>query len=137
MVSHRQSVTIGVRDTEGRVDSFFFDAAAFQIKHSTKRLSPWQFTYMPDNVAELAELQQHFRPVWVFLVCGLDGVVGLSLDELKSIMQGGETGAAWVRVSRSRNEMYRVSGAGGELPHAISRGVQRFLAALRTSMAET
>ena len=128
LVAHRHRVRVGVADLTGRVDAFCIEGAAFQVKHSSKRLSPWQFTYMSENLAELAELRRIFNPVWVFLVCGQDGVVGLSLDELTSIAQVGEGGAASVRVSRSRNSMYRVGGSLGELPRAKPRGVQGFLA---------
>ena len=120
-------VRVGVVDLSGRVDAFCIERAAFQVKHSSKRLSPWQFTYMPENLAELDELRRAFDPVWVFLVCGQDGVVGLSLEELTSIAQVGEGGAAWIRVSRSRNSMYRVGGALGELSRAKPRGVHSFL----------
>src|SRR5437899_3354260 len=99
LIGRRHGVRIGVADVSGRVDSFFVERAAFEIKHSAKRLSPWQFTYMPENFAELTELSRTYEPIWVFLVCGQDGVVGLSLAELTSIAQIGEGGAAWVRVS--------------------------------------
>jgi hypothetical protein len=118
---------VGVADLAGRVDVFCVERAAFQIKHSSKRLSPWQFTYVPENLVELVALSRLYQPVWVFLVCGRDGVVGLSLSELTSIAHAGQGGAAWVRVSRSRNSMYRVFGALGELPRAKPRGVQEFL----------
>lgn len=128
LVAHARRVSLGVADVSGRVDTFCFDGAAFQVKHSSKRLSPWQFTYMPENLAELTGLTQTHDPVWVFLVCGQDGVVGLSLQELASIAQLGDGGAAWVRVSRNRKSMYRVSGVLGDLPRAKPRGVQAFLA---------
>ncbi len=128
LVTHGHRVCVGVVNLSGRVDAFCIEGAAFQIKHSSKRLSPWRFTYMPENLGELAELRRVFDPVWAILVCGEDGVVGLSLDELNSIVQVGEGGAAWVRVSRSRNSMYRVGGALGDLPRAKPRGVQPFLA---------
>jgi hypothetical protein len=128
LVAHGQRVRIGVADLSGRVDVFCLEGAAFQVKHSSKRLSPWQFTYMPDNLAELDKLRRAFDPVWIFLVCGQDGVVGLSLEELTSIVQVGEGGVAWIRVSRSRNSMYRVGGTLGELPRAKPRGVHAFLA---------
>jgi hypothetical protein len=68
---------IGVADLAGGVDALSLEGAAFQIKHSSKRLSPWQFTYLPENLEELRQLSSSFNPVWVFLVCGVDGVVGL------------------------------------------------------------
>ena len=122
-------VSLGLADISGRKDAFYLNDAAFQVKHSSKRLPPWQFTYGPDNLTELAELGATCAPVWVFLVCGGDGVVGLSLEELQSIIKPGVGGVAWVRVSRGRNAMYRVCGAAGELPRAKSRGVQGFVSA--------
>lgn len=127
LVAHRGRVALGIADLTGRKDAYYIDGAAFQIKHSSKRLSPWQFTYMPENLAELSELRRACDPVWVFLVCGQDGVVGLSYDELTSVIQGGVGGVAWVRVTRSRRSMYRVAGASGELAKAKARGVQGFL----------
>lgn len=128
LVEYRHRVHFGVVDLRGRMDAFCIERAAFLIKHSSKRLSPWQFTYLSENFAELAELRKTYDPVWIFLVCGQDGVVGLSLNELTSIAQVGEGGGAWVRVSRGRNSMYRVSGVLGEIPRAKPRGVQGFLA---------
>jgi hypothetical protein len=79
---------------------------------------------------ELAELARTCAPVWVFLVCGVDGVVGLPVEELRSIVKTGTGGVAWIRVSRARNAMYRISGSIGELPRAIPRGVQAFVSAV-------
>lgn len=136
LIAAGRRVSIGVADLAGRVDAFCLEGAAFQIKHSSKRLSPWQFTYMAENLNELIALQQMFHPVWVMLVCGTDGVVGLSIDELMSIVQVGDSGAASLRVARSRNSMYRVSGSQGELPRAKRRGVQSFLAEVLGSVTE-
>jgi len=130
LLAHGGPVMVGVADLSGRKDAFRIGNGAFQIKHCSKRLSPWQFTYLPENLIELTELRRTFDPVWVFLVCGIDGVVGLSLNELTSIMQPGAGGAAWIRVNRSRGSMYRVAGAVGELPRAKARGVQAFLSEL-------
>lgn len=130
LVAKGACASLSVANVSGRVDAFSLDGAAFQIKHSAKRLSPWQFTYMPDNLHELTELRRRFSPVWAFLVCGDDGVVGLSCDELTAIVQFGTGGPASIRARRSRNSMYRISGPLGELEHAKPRGVQGFLDAL-------
>lgn len=127
LVAHGHAVRVGVADLSGRIDAFCIEHAAFQIKHSSKRLSPWQFTYLPENLAEIGELRRTFAPVWVFLVCGQDGVVGISLNELVSVTQATDGRAAWLRVSRSRNSMFRVRGSLGELPRAVPRGVNAFL----------
>jgi hypothetical protein len=137
LLGHGGVVRLGMADLSGRVDAFSLNGAAFQVKHSSKRLSPWQFTYLPENVAELVRLQVGHDPVWVFLVCGIDGVVGLSLPELVSVVGGGATTAASIRVSRSRNSMYRVSGPLGSLPRAKSRGVDGFLAAVALGSSQS
>lgn len=132
LLAYSGRLTVGIADISGRKDAFYLNEAGFQIKHSSKRLPPWQFTYLPENVTELVELGATCEPVWVFLVCGVDGVVGLSLEELRSIIKPGAGGAAWVRVSRGRNAMYRVFGSAGELPRAKPRGVQAFISAVKT-----
>jgi hypothetical protein len=121
---------LSVVDVSGHVDTFSADGAAFQIKHSAKRLSPWQFTYYPQNLLELNELSRRFAPVWAFLVCGDDGIVGLSLQEIASIVPMNTPVATGVRVSRTRNSMYHVSGAQSELKRAKRRGVGEFVDAI-------
>ena len=128
LVTHGHCMRVGVADAARRVDAFFVEGAAFQVKHSSKRLSPWHFTYLAEAIDDLLGLAQTFDPVWVFLVCGQDGVVGISLPELTSIVRVDQGRGGWVRVSRKRNAMYRVGGALGELLRAKPRGVHAFLA---------
>ncbi len=137
LVACERPVRLGIADVSGRIDTFFVERAAFQVKHSSKRLSPWQFTYLTEHVNELQALGEKFKPVWVMLVCGVDGVVGLSAQELFSILEISELGAGGIRVSRSRNSMYRVSGARGELPRAKPRGVHAFMEEVFRTTGET
>ena len=137
LMAHPKRFTGGVADISGRKDAFYLNGAAFQIKHSSKRLPPWQFTYLPENVTELVELSATCNPVWVFLVCGTDGVVGLSIQELQAIIKPGSGGVAWVRVSRDRNAMYRVCGSAGDLSRAKPRGVQAFVSLVATGQIAT
>lgn len=129
LVACGRAVRLGVVAGAGRVDAYSFQNAAFQVKHSSKRLSPWQFTYLPENLAELDRLCGQFSPVWVMLVCGLDGVVGLSYDELLSVIGDRRPGGVAVRVSRSRRALYRVRGPLGFLARAKAKGVESFLGA--------
>lgn len=131
LVSCGQCMTIGVADLAGRVDAFSVDRGAMQIKHSSKRLSPWRFTYLPEHVAELSDLSLRFKPVWAVLVCGQDGVVALSQKEVLSIVSGLRT--SWIRVTRDRHAMYRVGGDLGDLPKAKPRGLAPFIEALRAA----
>lgn len=93
------------------------------LKHSAKRLPPWQFTYFPEHIDELARLQERAAKVWLLNVCGQDGVVAISLDEFTSINRDVANEAAFVRVDRGRNTMYRVNGNAGRLAKAKRRGL--------------
>lgn len=127
LVVSAKALHLGAVSTSGRVDAFFVEQGAFQVKHSSKRLSPWQFTYMEENLQELAQLEASYSPVWVLLVCGQDGIVGLSLEELRTVIRTNEQGDASIRVKRGKNSMYRVSGASGELSRAKPKGVDEFI----------
>ena len=130
LVAHGGVLRVGVIETSGQVDAYSLEGVAFVVKRSSKRLSPWRFTFLRENLGQLVELERSFPHVWIFLVCGGDGVVGLSLSELRTISTAGRGRSAWVRVSRNRNSMYRVGGALGELGRAKPRGVEAFLAAV-------
>src|SRR5436190_774302 len=86
LIGHGNKMTIGVADRSGRIDCFVVEGAAFQIKHSSKRLSPWQFTYPAEQLEELFELSREFSKIWIMLVCGIDGIVAITLSELKAIV---------------------------------------------------
>lgn len=127
IVAAAKPLSIGPIITSGRIDSFRIDRGAFQIKHSSKRLSPWQFTYLAENLRELEQLEKQYTPVWAILVCGFDGIVGLSLEELRSITRINDQGNAWIRVRRSKKGMYRVSGSECELDKAKPKGMDAFV----------
>lgn len=120
-------IRLGAISTIGRVDSFYVDQGAIQIKHSSKRLPPWQFTYMADNLLELEQLAGKYSPVWAMLVCGDDGIVGLSLSELRSVLRASDLGVGSIRIKRGRKAMYRVIGAEGDLGRAKPKGVDAFV----------
>lgn len=133
VVSAGRPVTFDVADSTGRKDCFRFDSAAFQIKYSTRRLSPWYFSFTVEQMWEIEGLVRQFYPVWMLLVCGVDGIVGISAQEFIGITESRPGNVASIRVSRKRNSMYRVSGNAGELPAAKSRGVDEFLNAVRSA----
>jgi hypothetical protein len=130
VVSSDHPVTIALADSHGRPDCFRINRAAIQIKYSTRRLSPWQFSFTIEQLQEMESLAKSYRPVWLMLVCGVDGIVALSSQEFVQITEGRPGGVATVRVSRKRNAMYRVSGNASDLPFAKSRGVEDFLTAI-------
>jgi hypothetical protein len=125
IVGCSQPLTIEACDDAGRVNTYKIgNAIGVHIKHSSKRLPPWQFTYLNDNLGEIARLAKSCCKVWLIHVCGQDGLVALSLDEFVAINPHDAETTSFVRVDRDRNTMYRVNGTGAKLARPKRRGLQ-------------
>lgn len=88
---------------------------ALLLKLSTRKRSPWQFTFTDGEGAALANMAERFaghRRLLV-LVCHTDGVCCLPHARLGDIMDDPETPAGQsVSVARGDGRSYRVSGPG-------------------------
>lgn len=132
LINHKVGpLTIDELIEDGRLSSYILDGqVGLQIKHSTNRMHPWQFTFTKANLVQLLALQQTYDPVFVVLVCNDDGMVTLSLDEITDIMASGESEQAWIRVDRRKSKQYSVVGGAAELPGKCPQGVSRIIQAL-------
>jgi hypothetical protein len=118
------------KDEAGRENSYVLNGrVAIHIKHSSKRLPSWSFSFSIEQLREFVTLKRQADSVWLVLVCGTDGMVSLSLDEFVSITGSRPGGVASLRIDRGRREMYRVYGNEGELPNAKPRGVAPIVSA--------
>lgn len=137
VVRSSEPLSIGVSDDFGRVNSFCINGLiGLHIKHCSKRLPPWRFTFNEENVSEIEGLKRKHPSAWVALVCGIDGVVCLSAAEFDEVSTPDEAGAVrFVRVDRDRNTMYRVFGNAGKLGGAKARGVAAVLLDVAARMA--
>jgi hypothetical protein len=127
-------LTINELTEEGRLSSYVLDnSIGLQIKHSTNRLHPWQFTFTKANLVQLLALQQSYSIVFIVLVCHRDGMVSLTLQEVTEILAPGESEQAWIRVDRRKNQLYTVSGGVAELAGKRPQGVQKIVHALEAS----
>jgi hypothetical protein len=85
------------------------------LKLSTKKKSPWQFTFTEGEgaaLAALAEAYPAFERLLVF-VCHLDGVCCLPYGRLGELIEDPFTPAGQaVSVARAERKSYRVSGPG-------------------------
>ena len=118
-------IDLRTEDRFGRVNSFIINEnVGLHIKHSGKRLPPWQFTFDAENCSELADLADRTTTVLIALVCGIDGFVCVPHEDfLRMTDDCGAT--AFLRVDRDKRSMYRVN---GNKPTEISpkaRGFQR------------
>jgi hypothetical protein len=127
-------IEIAVDDKLGRVDSFKVNkSVAIHIKHSEKRMSPWQFTFSRDNVEELIGLDEKYGSLFICLVCGTDGFLAVTPEEFLDITGPAKSDTYWIRVARPRNKMYEVSGNDGTLEYKKSRGITEIVNAIKVS----
>ena len=90
---------------------------------TAKRLPPWQFTFHDDHIDEIKNLEKHSEGVWIALVCGEDGVVLITSDELREMNECDDETTWFVRVTRDRHTMYHLNGSADDLLRAKPRGV--------------
>jgi len=96
------------------------DDIGIYVKYSTKRMSPWNFTFKREHQDEIFEMKQVLREVFLILVCRDDGIACLRFDELKQILDEVHEDVEWVSVRRRPREKYRVSGHDGKLKFKIA-----------------
>ena len=123
------SVGLAVRiedcDEQGRKNSFLInDKVSIYIKHSRKRLTPWIFTFHKGHLVELERLAIYDN-CFVVLVCGTDGNLALTIDEIVQLFNGCSSSSAFLRVVRHRNTMYEIFGPDGCLKRRVPRGLKR------------
>lgn len=124
-------IIVGELREQGRLGSYILDnRIGMHVKHSTARLTPWQFTLTLSNMADCAELRRRFQTVFVVFVCGSDGIVALDLFEVVSLINGASGDQAWLRIERRRGKWYSVYGVAGNEPIKKPRGLSSVIDAL-------
>jgi hypothetical protein len=91
------------------------------IKYSLKRLSPWRFSFQKRHRDKIHEMKENLSEAFVLLVCNDDGVVVLSFDEFKQILN--ETGgdSEWISAARNQRQMYSIKGSDGRLSFKVGK----------------
>lgn len=116
----QDSKTYGIKLYSGNNGYLVNDVACIYLKHSSKRLSPWTFTFLPEHIKEVAEIRKQIKDVYIVLICGSDGICCLNFNELSQLVLIGDFDKSkHIRISRSRGEKYGVSGSDGKLNHKI------------------
>ena len=80
------------------------------IKISNKRISPWRYTFLKNHQKEISRMHDECKNVFVLLIAGNDGVVLLTYDNLKKLLDEQFEATEWLSVSRKYNQYYRVDG---------------------------
>jgi hypothetical protein len=97
------------------------NSVGIYIKYSSKRMTPWRFTFMKEHQVEIDLMKSSFKNVFLVLVCNDDGVVCLSYLELKKILDNQHDPIEWISATRHKREMYSVKGSNGELDFKIGQ----------------
>jgi hypothetical protein len=83
------------------------------VKYSTKRMSPWQFTFAKSHCDDLFTMMKNFKRVFLILVCRDDGIVCLNSQEIEKLIVKNHHRSQGLSVSRRPREKYRVASRRG------------------------
>ena len=106
--------------TASRCTYLINDSIGLYIKHSTKRLTPWGFSFTKQHQDELKFMADSLSKVFIAFICGPDGIACLSYGELKNVLDEIHEDCEWVRISRGPREKYAISGSDGRLRFKIA-----------------
>ena len=132
VVAASMPLSIEPFDYEGRINCFVLNGrVGIFLKHSSKRMTPWQFTFQQPHVKELRQLMKARNTSFAVFVCGLDGAVCLEASALFGIIDVRKSESAWIRIERRPRKMYGISGNAGDLSGKVARGLDVIIDALQ------
>jgi hypothetical protein len=91
------------------------------IKYSSKRLSPWRFSFQPRHRDRITEMKNGLADVFVLLVCHEDGIVVLTFDEFTEVLDGASPATEWISATRNKRQMYTIKGSDGKLRFKVGK----------------
>ncbi|WP_417830100.1 hypothetical protein [Thalassospira sp.] len=92
------------------------------LKLSTKRKGPWYFNFFHSHQLAQQKLFEQYGECFTCLVCGQDGIVGLSMGEFREVLDANFEEQECVAVRRKLKTMYEIRGRDGALSRRVSRG---------------
>ena len=91
------------------------------IKHSSKRRSPWRYSFKPAHQIEMDLLKHDCDEMFLILVAGNDGIASINYATLKEILDENFDEDEWISLSRKSNQSYRVAGSNGRLKTTLAK----------------
>lgn len=113
-----RGLNIAILDGLGRGCYILEGHVGIYVKHSSKRMPPWLFTFHRDHLTAVELLRDATKTLFAFFVCHDDGVVAIPGSDLASLL--GHDAQSWVRVERRIRGMYSVTGSGGKLERRVA-----------------
>lgn len=97
------------------------EAIPIYLKATAKRKGPWTFNFSRSHQEVQEQLFRSYEELFVCLICGKDGVVGLSMQEFRKVLDEDFEEQESISVRRRLRTMYCVKGRDGVLETRISR----------------
>ena len=91
------------------------------LKHSTRRNGPWTFNFFRSHQEAQKALFETYGECFTCMVCGRDGVAGLSMYEFRQVLDRNFEEQECVSVRRRLKSMYQIKGRDGELERRVGR----------------
>ena len=113
--SSQQVVSLSAFPSPSNASYVVNETFGIYIKYSTKRMTPWRFTFRKEHKEEIDLMKRLFNEVFLILVCNDDGLVCLDYSELMDILENQRDRMEWISASRHKREMYTVKGPNGQL----------------------
>lgn len=115
-----EDVTLRALTEYGNGAYLINQSTVLYIKYSSKRLTPWNFSFNYAHHVDILSLHKQFGKVVLALVCGSDGIATIDLEEFQHLLGAPSEKGGWITCSRKHREMYAVKGSAGELGSKIS-----------------
>jgi hypothetical protein len=97
------------------------DTVGIYIKYSSKRMTPWRFTFKREHQEEIDLMKSQFPNMFLLLVCNDDGIVCLNSLEFEQILDNQLDPIEWISATRHKRQMYAVKGSNGKLNFKIGQ----------------
>jgi len=85
-------------------------------KYSSTSRSPWQFTFQPDDLKAILSAGSK---TFVMLVCGAVTVCGLTLSEIRQVIDLNSAAAQYVKIEVPRGGSCHIRGSKGKLKTTV------------------
>jgi hypothetical protein len=119
--STRRPLSVQLFDSASNSSYVVDGTIGIYIKYSSKRMTPWRFTFRKEHQDEIELLRSALKSVFLLMVCNDDGIVCLRYSELKLIFDSQHDPIEWISATRHKREMYAVRGSNGELDFKIGQ----------------
>lgn len=119
--STQQAITVTPYSQSDNASYVINSNTGIYIKYSSKRLSPWRFSFQSRHYEMIAVMRRDLGEVFVVLVCNDDGAVVLTFEEFQQVVKSDGGSGQWISAARNRRQKYLIKGSDGKLSFKIGK----------------